>query len=129
VKERTRSVSEQDGSTLALARALTEEGGYVAPWPVNRVEPEPSFSLHPFIVPEVQINVRVIIDRGGRVVRAESLSRGNPLMEHLSKIAVKAARQWTFSPARRDGQSVPSETMLQFQFVNKSLRRANTTTE
>ena len=94
------------------------------PRPIHRVEPEPSFTLHPFIVPEVQINVRVSIDRSGRVIRAESLSRGNALMEHLSKIAVQAARQWTFSPARREGKNVPSEIMLQFQFVNKSLRRA-----
>jgi TonB family protein len=112
---------------MVLARADTAEDAYVGPRPVHRVEPEPSFSLHPFIVPEVQINVRISIDRSGRVVRAESLSRGNALMEHLSKIAVQAARQWTFSPARREGQSVPSEIMLQFQFVNKSLRRTNTT--
>jgi outer membrane biosynthesis protein TonB len=125
-KERMESASEEARSRV-LARAGTEQGRYVAPRPINRVEPEPSFTLHPFIVPEVQINVRVVIDRSGRVTRAESLSRGNALMEHLSKIAVQAARQWTFSPARHDGQNVSSETMLQFQFVNKSLRKANTT--
>jgi hypothetical protein len=48
-------------------------------------------------------------------------------MDHLSKIAVQAARQWTFSPARHDGQNVSSESLLQFQFVNKSLRKASTT--
>jgi hypothetical protein len=121
------SGSEEGRFPMVLARADTAEDAYVGPRPVHRVEPEPSFSLHPFIVPEVQINVRISIDRSGRVVRAESLSRGNALMEHLSKIAVQAARQWTFSPARREGQSVPSEIMLQFQFVNKSLRRTNTT--
>jgi hypothetical protein len=125
-KEGVGSASEEARARV-LARVATEEGRYVAARPVNRVEPEASFTLHPFIVPEVQINVRVVIDRSGRVIRAESLSRGNALMEHLSKIAVQAARQWTFSPARHDGQSVPSETMLQFQFVNKSLRKANTT--
>jgi hypothetical protein len=119
-KEGLGSASEEDASSsLAPARAVTEEDTYVGPRPVHRVEPEPSFTLHPFIVPEVQINVRVFIDRSGTVVRAESLSRGNALMEHLSKIAVQAARQWTFLPALRDGQNVPSETTLQFQFVNK----------
>jgi hypothetical protein len=117
----------QEGFPRVLARTATEDDRYVAPRPVKRVEPEPSFTLQPFIVPEVQINVRVVIDKSGRVIRAESLSRGNALMEHLSKIAVQAARQWTFSPAWHDGQSVPSETMLQFQFFNKPLRKANTT--
>jgi hypothetical protein len=125
-KEGVGSASEEARARV-LARAATEEGRYVAARPVNRVEPEPSFTLHPFIVPEVQINVRVVIDRSGRVIRAESLSRGNALMDHLSKIAVEAARQWTFSPARDDGQNVPSESVLQFQFVNKSLRKASTT--
>jgi hypothetical protein len=125
-KEGVGSTSEEARARV-LARAATEEGRYVAARPINRVEPEPSFTLHPFIVPEVQINVRVVIDRSGRVIRAESLSRGNALMDHLSKIAVQAARQWTFSPARHDGQNVPSESLLQFQFVNKSLRKASTT--
>jgi hypothetical protein len=126
-KAGTGAGAEEGRFPIVLARADTAEDAYVGPRPLQRVDPEPSFSLHPFIVPEVQINVRVSIDKSGHVVRAESLSRGNALMEHLSKIAVQAARQWTFVPARREDQSVPSEIMLQFQFVNRLLRRANTT--
>jgi outer membrane biosynthesis protein TonB len=66
----------------------------------------------------LQVDVKVYIDAGGTVIRAEPLSKGNSLVDYLSGVAVDAARQWRFSPARRGNQSVPSETVLHFHFGN-----------
>jgi outer membrane biosynthesis protein TonB len=64
----------------------------------------------------VRVEIRVVIDATGRVVRAEALSRGGNLVEYLSAIASDAARKWRFAPALRGTEPVPSETILQFQF-------------
>jgi hypothetical protein len=89
---------------------------YVAPQPFHRVAPFVPSSLRRLAIADVRIDVTVHIDATGKIVRAESLSKGNTLTDYLSSLAVDAARHWQFSPARRDNQNVPSEMVLSFQF-------------
>jgi hypothetical protein len=65
---------------------------------------------------KVTIRVRVSIDDQGRVVKAEALTRGEPLINDLGQAAVNAARLWLFAPAHRAGRNVPSEAILNFDF-------------
>jgi len=89
---------------------------YIAPRPLRSVAPFLPSSLRRLAVDNVRIEVAVHIDATGKVIQAEPLSTGNSLIEYLSGIAVDAARQWRFSPARRGSQNVLSKTVLRFQF-------------
>jgi outer membrane biosynthesis protein TonB len=93
-----------------------EQINYVAALPVRHVAPKASPSVLRFLVSSVTIRVRVYVNAQGKVVRAESLSRGNALVDYLSNISVNAAREWMFLPAHRGNQDVESETVLQFDF-------------
>jgi TonB family protein len=66
------------------------------------------------ITQDVRIDVRVDIDATGRVVRAEALTRGK--QEVLTSLALEAARQWRFSPAKLGSENVPSNAVVGFQF-------------
>jgi hypothetical protein len=92
---------------------------YVAARPVRRVAPIVPSSLRSLAISGIRVQIAAHIDAAGKVVGAEPISRGNSLTNHLSSIAADSVRQWLFSPARRGGQNVPSEVVLQFQFSNE----------
>ena len=68
----------------------------------------------------LRVAVRVKVDESGNVSDATFDSPGPS--EYFSKIAMKAARQWTFSPTASSGQSVPSEWVLHFRFTNAAAK-------
>jgi hypothetical protein len=80
------------------------------------VAPQISPGIDRLISSKVKIRVRVSIDDQGRVVQAEALTRGGPLVDDLAQSATNAARLWLFEPARRAGRNVPSEAILDFDF-------------
>ena len=63
------------------------------------------------------VNVEVLIDEGGNVVSARSVS-GHPL---LQSAAVTAARQATFTPTRVNGEPVTVEESSRTTFGAMSL--------
>ena len=89
---------------------------YVAARPLKHVRPSAPASILRLVVSKVTIRVKVYIDAEGRVIRAESLSRGGTLIDYLSNLAVNAAQKWQFLPAHRGDRAVESETVLQFDF-------------
>jgi outer membrane biosynthesis protein TonB len=89
---------------------------YVAVQPVKQVAPQASPNLLRLLVSSVTIRVQVYVDAQGKVMRAESLSHGNALVDYLSNISVKAAREWQFRPARQGDRDVEGEIVLQFEF-------------
>ena len=81
---------------------ITRKAPVVPAWfrgPVNKVE---------------QVKVNVTIDEAGKVVKATAI--GSALTPALVPVAVAAAHQWRFKPARLRGQAVPSEVLLNFNF-------------
>jgi TonB family protein len=84
----------------------------------ERVLPFVSASVLRLISPAVIVNVKVQIDDQGKVVKAESLTHGPPLVNTLADAAVDAARHWRFVPARRGNLNVASETVLNFAFTH-----------
>jgi hypothetical protein len=84
------------------------------------VEPQISPDIDRLISSKVTIRVKVSIDDQGRVVQAEALTRGEPLVNDLAEAAVNAARLWLFEPAHRAGRNVPSEAILNFDFGHGS---------
>ena len=60
------------------------------------------------------VTVAVTVDVDGRVSKTEVLASGGP---SLDEAAVVAVRQWTFTPARREGKPVASRIRIPFHFA------------
>ena len=67
-------------------------------------------------LPRISIDVRVSINRQGKVTNATALQHDDGLVSYLGKRAVIAAKQWTFAPARRGGKAVESTRTIHFVF-------------
>jgi len=79
--------------------------------------------IAPTFPPELQslaltrkvIEVKVTIDKNGKVSKAEAIPQKNVSL-FLINSAVNAARLWRFQPALRDNEPISSESVLQFVF-------------
>jgi TonB family protein len=69
---------------------------------------------------KVRVSVKVRVDPSGRVASAEIDSPGPS--RYFAELALKAARRWEFIPAKVDGQPVPSDWMLRFEFTRTTTR-------
>ena len=61
------------------------------------------------------VDVRVSIDRRGKVINAESVTP-KPVHKLFVNEAVQAARLWRFQPARLGNEPVESDVVLRFVF-------------
>ena len=68
----------------------------------------------------VEIEVRLDLDANGNVTSAAPLGSAQGVRKLLAEFATDAARHWRFEPARRNGQPVPSSTVVPFRFVPPS---------
>lgn len=81
----------------------------------HQVLPDVPQSARDTISGRVRVSVRVQVDASGRVVNADLDSAGPS--KYFANLAIKAARQWEFTPAKVDGQSSPSDWVLRFEFA------------
>jgi TonB family protein len=81
---------------------------------INQVAAEISAHAQNTIHGTVKVKVLVSVDAEGRVFRAKLASRGPS--SYFAKQSLEAARQWTFTPAIRDGKPQPSEWAIRFEF-------------
>jgi hypothetical protein len=93
-----------------------EKGEFVDSEVVSRVAPEVPDGIRPRITEPLPIDVRVSIDTKGRVTQATAVQHADGLVDYLAKRAVAAARQWTFTPAKRAGKAVESTRTIHFVF-------------
>jgi len=63
----------------------------------------------------VRVGVRVQVDAAGKVVGADLDSAGPS--KYFAGLAMKAARDWQFTPPKVDGQNASSEWILRFEFA------------
>jgi TonB family protein len=63
----------------------------------------------------VRVGVRVQLDASGKVVGADLESAGPS--KYFANLAIKAAREWQFTPATMGGQNASSEWILRFEFA------------
>jgi TonB family protein len=63
-----------------------------------------------------QVSVLVMVDRTGHVTSAQVEPGKGLTPRSLTLAAERAAQQWVFEPARLDGQPVPSQHSIVFQF-------------
>jgi hypothetical protein len=89
---------------------------FVPPRPVRDASPEVPPELRHRIQQEVPIDVKVYVDRAGKVEFAELLSNGSGSNRELASLAVFSSRHWEFSPAHLGDETVPAEVVLRFRF-------------
>jgi TonB family protein len=89
----------------------------VGPKVLRRVPPVIPASIRPRIRGKIPIDVKVEIDRRGAVTSAESITKTRSGVETLlARSAVRAAKQWRFEPAKRDGKAVAGTQTVHFVF-------------
>ncbi len=96
------------------AALKTPAGGLVPGEVVHRVLPDVPQTARDTIRGKVRVSVRVRVDPSGSVVGAELDSPGPS--KYFAKLALQAARNWTFRPAKVDGRNVSSDWILRFEF-------------
>ena len=80
-----------------------------APTAVHEVIPDVSRSARRTIRGHINVWVRVIVDQGGSVIAATT-DRNGP-SRYFQRVALEAARQWTFPPA-----DSPAQRLMQIRF-------------
>jgi TonB family protein len=80
---------------------------------VRQVMPQVSPSARRTIQGTIKVRVRVEVDAAGNVAKTK-LELSGP-SKYFSRVAMEAAREWKFAPARAD-ESGPREWKLQFAF-------------
>jgi hypothetical protein len=71
---------------------------------------------------DVLVRVLVDVDANGKVVNAVSVTQGNKMTQSLAGLAVEAARQSRFEPAKQGEKKVAGQTTLQFRFEGEVIR-------
>jgi TonB family protein len=68
--------------------------------------------------PDIQfrVEVQVIIDRTGKVIKADVLPGNRKVSAAVASAALAAAKSWTFEPARLRGQPIESAHTIVFDF-------------
>jgi TonB family protein len=102
------------------AAANTPPGDLVPGEVVREVLPDVPKSASDTIQGTVRARVKVQVDPSGQVASAEIDSAGPS--KYFARLALQAARDWEFTPAEVDGQPVPSEWTLRFEFTRTRTR-------
>jgi eukaryotic-like serine/threonine-protein kinase len=100
----------------AAKPAARKSGGDSVPGGVVRqVLPQVPERARETIQGTVRVGVRVQVDPTGKVAEANLDSAGPS--KYFSNLALKAARDWEFTPAIVGGENAPSEWILKFYFA------------
>jgi hypothetical protein len=89
----------------------------VIPVVLHREQPQLRGPALEQLAKSVLVKVKVWIKPAGTVERAEIVNFGEPPNFPLATASMAAARNWTFEPVVLDGNSIPSEMMLHFEFA------------
>jgi TonB family protein len=81
---------------------------------LHRILPEVPSKARQSIHGKVKVGVRVHIDPSGNVTLAEVDSAGPS--KYFAQLALEAARQWQFAPAKAADREVAQEWILRFEF-------------
>ena len=98
----------------------TTAAGRVRGEVVRQVLPEASQKARDTIRGKVRVSVRVSVDPSGDIVDARFESPGPS--KYFANLALEAAEQWEFRPAKVDGLEVASEWIVRFEFAQAATR-------
>ncbi len=83
---------------------------------VKQFQPQVSKDVRTLITSKQEIQLRVTINKLGRVTSATVVSQNGSVSGLLTGISMDAARRWVFKPAQLDGRTIPSEHTISFVF-------------
>jgi CheY-like chemotaxis protein len=109
------------GKIPPLLRRLHPRPEFEPPTPVHESTPVVDDHLRRSLKSEVPLDVRVYINRSGKVDYAELLSDITGGNRDLATLAVFDARHWEFTPARLGTRIVPGRAILHYRFGNPVL--------
>ena len=113
------SESRQPKAAAKAATKLVSPNG-VQQDVVQQVLPEVPVKARNTIHGKVTVRVRVRVDPSGDVADVKNESTG--ASRYFGNLALQAARQWKFAPARANDSAGSREWMLRFEFANNSNR-------
>jgi hypothetical protein len=102
---------------LGPSQPTAQAGEYIPPKPIREVQPVLPPNIRSIVPRRMRVQVRVSIDQYGKIVAAEPISAGPAPGNLLGTLAANAARLWLFEPARSNSRAVPSEVIVNFDFV------------
>jgi hypothetical protein len=105
---------------LGLSGKRGTPAGFVPPKPVREPATEVPPNLRQGMIRQIPVDVKVYVDRDGKVKYAELLSKATGATRDLASLAVFSSRRWEFSPARLGDETVPAEVILRFRFGPES---------
>ena len=82
---------------------------------VHQVMPDVSQGAHNTIRGKVRVSVKVNVDPSGKVTDAAFEAPGPS--KYFADAAIRAAKNWTFAPAKANGENVASQWLLRFEFA------------
>jgi len=82
---------------------------------VHQVMPDVSQRARNTIRGKVRVSVKVNVDPSGKVTDAAFEAPGPS--KYFADAAIRAAKNWTFAPAKANGESVASQWLLRFEFA------------
>jgi TonB family protein len=100
----------------AAMKKAVGAGGAVARQVLPEVPERASETIHG----TVRVGVRVRVDATGKVVSADLESAGPS--KYFTGLAEKAARAWEFVPPTADGQPIPSDWIVRFEFQSNGTK-------
>jgi hypothetical protein len=106
---------------IPLLRRLRRGPDFVPPRPVQETTPTVPEKLRRTLRTEVPVDVRVYINKSGKVDFAELLSDITVANHDFASLAVFDARHWEFEPARSGRRIVPGQALLRYRFGNPLL--------
>jgi CheY-like chemotaxis protein len=106
---------------MPLLRRLRRAPDFVPPRPVQETTPTVPEELLRTLRTEVPLDVRVYINKSGKVDYAELLSDITAANRDFATLAVFNARHWEFKPARSERRIVPGRAILHYRFGNPLL--------
>ncbi len=89
---------------------------YYPPVPVRKITPTYPPELKGVSSKPIVVAIRVVIDKAGKVLKAEPLPQQN-VHQLFVREALHAAELWRFQPARRGDEPVASESVVRFSFI------------
>ena len=90
----------------------------ISPRSLLRITANLASGMRPVVPAGTKVEVKLYVDKTGRVVRAEPVTKLN-LDPDAARLALHAARELRFHPAQRGGQDVESETVIEFEFPDE----------
>jgi TonB family protein len=110
--------------TPASTTQMPSQNGVTRGTVLQQVMPDVSRGALHTIRGQLKVGIEVQVDGSGNVSYAKMVSAGPS--RYFATRSLEAARRWRFNPPQINGQAVPSDWVLRFQFARTSAQVAPT---